>query len=375
MTVFFWALAIGMIVVSPRATAGLVSACPLTGGGSCIPPDDMGDTPGTMLAVKFAPFSFTTSAGITHGVLKAEVFAEIGGTLDFYYIVFNQPDSATAVARESDLNFTGWTTSVAFRSDGSQVPGFVDGNVPPSSADLDGSGSTVGFNFGPILPNQRSRVVVISTNAFSFTTGQSMVDGSGPLVTFQPTVPEPASFVLLGGGLLLMTLFRGRSRNIDGRKHNMTKLLIALAAMTFAFTHSAALADDGVPVEGILAVNFTSSQTSPGIIAISANGVGRLTNVGNLSFQLQKTLDLTGKVPTYSGTFTITAANGDTLTGTYSAVTGPPDAAGYGTFSGQLAVTGGTGRFQSASGIIPFSAMANSGAGQAAYSLTGSLHM
>jgi hypothetical protein len=154
----------------------------------------------------------------------------------------------------------------------------------------------------------------------------------------------------------------------------MTKLL-AMAAIALTLTGSAALADDGVPVEGILAVNFTGSPTSPGMIAISANGVGRLTNVGNLSFQLQKTLDLTVKVPTYFGTFTITAANGDTLTGTYSAVGAPADAAGYGTFSGQLAVTGGTGRFQGASGIIPFSAMANANAGQAAYSLQGSLHM
>src|SRR5689334_14303129 len=126
LSIFFWALAISLIVASSKATAGLVSSCPLMAGGSCIPPDDMGDAPGTMLAVKFAPFSFTTSSGLTHGVLKTEVFAEMSGTLDFYYIVFNQPDSATAVARESDLNFVGWATSVAFRSDGSQVPGFVD---------------------------------------------------------------------------------------------------------------------------------------------------------------------------------------------------------------------------------------------------------
>jgi hypothetical protein len=151
--------------------------------------------------------------------------------------------------------------------------------------------------------------------------------------------------------------------------------LLALAAMTLLFTYGSALADDGVPVEGILAVNFTSSPTAPGIFAISANGVGRLTNVGNLSFQLQKTLDTTVKVPAYSGTFTITAANGDTLTGTYSAVSAPPEAGGYGTFSGQITVTGGTGRFQSASGIIPFSAMASAAAGQAAYSFKGFLHM
>ena len=151
--------------------------------------------------------------------------------------------------------------------------------------------------------------------------------------------------------------------------------LLALAAMTLTFMHSAALAVDGMPIEGILAVNFTSSPTSPGIIAISANGIGNLTNVGNFSFQLEKTLDTTGKVPLFSGTFTITAVNGDTLTGTYAAVGAAPDAGGFGTFSGQITVTGGTGRFQSASGVVPFSAMANGGLGQAAYSFKGFLHM
>ncbi len=147
--------------------------------------------------------------------------------------------------------------------------------------------------------------------------------------------------------------------------------------MTLTLTSSAVLADDGMPIEGILAVNFTSSPTSPGIIAISANGIGSLTNVGNLSFQLQKILDTTGKVPTFSGTFTITAENGDTLSGTYAGVTAGADSSGYGTFSGQITVTGGTWPLRGRQQSIPFGALAysNSGVGQAAYSFKGVLHM
>lgn len=169
-----------------------------------------------------------------------------------------------------------------------------------------------------------------------------------------------------------------RSRFTAIRKPGPAALrLLALAAMTLTLTYRPALAVDGMPVEGILAVNLTTSPTSPGIIAISANGIGNLTNVGNVSFQLQKILDTTGKVPTFSGTFTITAENGDTLSGTYAGVTSGADSNGFGTFSGQLTVTGGTGRFQGASGYIPFSALAysNSGMGQAAYSFKGALHM
>jgi hypothetical protein len=204
------ALAASMIL-APLATAGLIASCPLAPGGSCVPPDDMGDTPGTLLATQLDPFSFVTSSGTTHGAIKTEVFRETGGTLDFYYIVFNAPDSAASVMREMDLNFSGWATSVAFRSDGSNVPGFVNGNIPPSSADRDISGATVGFNFGGVPPNQRSRVVVVSTDAFYFAPGSTMIDSSGPLATFQPAVPEPGSFVLLGGGLLALAVVRRRA--------------------------------------------------------------------------------------------------------------------------------------------------------------------
>jgi hypothetical protein len=147
--------------------------------------------------------------------------------------------------------------------------------------------------------------------------------------------------------------------------------LLALAAMTLILTSSAALAVDGMPIEGILAVNFTGTQTSPGIVDVTATGIGNLSSVGNLSFQLHKTLDFTAKIPTMVGTFTITAASGDTLTGTYGGVITVPDSNGFAAFSGQITVMSGTGRFQGASGNVSFSACSNNGV--AAYSFKGVL--
>jgi len=81
-------------------------------------------------------------------------------------------------------------------------------------------------------------------------------------------------------------------RYISTRKpFSISFSLLALAAVTVTLPSSAAQAGDGMPIEGMLAVNFTRSTTSPGIFAVSANGIGNLSNVGNLSFQLQKTLD------------------------------------------------------------------------------------
>jgi hypothetical protein len=52
----------------------------------------------------------------------------------------------------------------------------------------------------------------------------------------------------------------------------------------------------------------------------------------------------------YDGTFVWTAANGDQLFGTYSGYLTMNVATGYYEIHGQFVITGGTGRFQSATG-------------------------
>ena len=89
------------------------------------------------------------------------------------------------------------------------------------TGDRNGPGNVIGFSFNPPdsrknQPGQVSAVLIISTNATNFTTGHaSVIDGGTITVdSFQPSsaVPEPTSFFLLSGGLLVLLGVRRYSR-------------------------------------------------------------------------------------------------------------------------------------------------------------------
>jgi hypothetical protein len=155
-------------------------------------------------------------------------------------------------------------------------------------------------------------------------------------------------------------------------KRNVFFVLLSLAAVTFPLVPGEARADAGAPFKGTFTVQFEvltlSSTCAPGDTNCStcinkgggyveAQGVGD-TSQGTLFIQVLKCFNPTVGYGTYAGTFTMTAPDGkDSVTGIYSGQNdNAGDFYGFGPFSGDLKITGGTAKFAGAEGSAHFTA-------------------
>ena len=155
-----------------------------------------------------------------------------------------------------------------------------------------------------------------------------------------------------------------------GLRSQMLMALLALVALAVPMRAAAA---DRVPLKATETGTFQllgPCQTS-GII-VDVTGSGHATHLGNFTTHYHECFDpATGAVT--DGSFTLTAANGDTILGTYGGQVSPTGDQTVFAYDDPGVITGGTGRFAGASGTVGTSGVVNLATGEYSGTITGSL--
>lgn len=153
----------------------------------------------------------------------------------------------------------------------------------------------------------------------------------------------------------------GLSNRPSARRKTVLAALV-LTAMALTAAPRAALAEDSDRVEGNFSVLYTYPSAvnycvaMGGNVSVEAQGNGNISGLGPMFMTVKKCFTFSNGA--YAGTFTLTAANGDALSGTYTGLQGANDESGFGPFQGTLTVTAGTGGFRRVRGRLQFTAVA-----------------
>jgi hypothetical protein len=118
---------------------------------------------------------------------------------------------------------------------------------------------------------------------------------------------------------------------------------------------------DQVPLNATFATNFslvpTTTPPDGCHFSVPVTGVGQVSHLGNATTTIQQLVNFCQFQQV--GTMTVQGANGDTLTATFTGTSSTIDAQGFLNVDGDIVFTGGSGRFQGASGNAVFHVFAN----------------
>jgi hypothetical protein len=110
------------------------------------------------------------------------------------------------------------------------------------------------------------------------------------------------------------------------------------------------------PFKVVIDGNANPVFTGPCTIENTETGTGHATHMGTITWQSTEIVDACGPDAIVHATFVITAATGERVTGTYSTIAHLDFATNEVTAAGLYRITGGTGRFATATGTGVISA-------------------
>ena len=151
------------------------------------------------------------------------------------------------------------------------------------------------------------------------------------------------------------------------------KALIGLLVLPALALPMQAAAKDLLPLEGSESGTFRIlGPCETGGMALEVTGTGHTTQLGSYTGHYRECFDpATGAVT--GGTFTLTAANGDKLFGTFNGQARPTDDPNVVSYDDPGVISGGTGRFADAGGTMTTSGLANLATGDYTGTITGTV--
>jgi hypothetical protein len=145
----------------------------------------------------------------------------------------------------------------------------------------------------------------------------------------------------------------------------------ALVAMGWLAVQSGPVLAATVPFHGMDRGEFMIPGDCAGGVQVVIEGVGTATQLGRHGFTSVECFNPgTGS---FAGAPRFTAANGDTLTGSYAGTVAGTDDPNVITYQEELAITGGTGRFIGATGTVHVDGIANLATGDYSQWLAGTI--
>jgi hypothetical protein len=188
--------------------ASNAGATPLAPGASGIIPGVFAGalTPGNLLAdTGIVNYANMVIGKAETGQYEARVYNAGGGLLDFVYD-FNETSSSTTAINSVTMGDFGVANANVFLINSSTLAGTL---VAPLTAQRSADGNVIKFNFSTsgVGVGQASTTMVIEIESPSFTVGlYSLQNGVvSQLSGYQPApVPEPASFAMIGAGLIAL---------------------------------------------------------------------------------------------------------------------------------------------------------------------------